>query len=173
MWIFLNDFFQKKSFRNTISVKQFGSRSGPMVCWAWSGSKMFAKVISRRQKLPLRGKELRGVDTFGSFSVIFYKGDNFATTCTCLLSCTPIPFWKRLCFSFREEIFQKGRKTIVIELHVPLLWKMYPFALNQPLCIATDKALFSSKKCWYLAYFSTKTCCGYSSEAPRQGASNE
>ena len=23
--------------------------------------------------------------------------------------------------------------------------------------IATDKALFSSKKCWYLSYFSTKT----------------
>ena len=29
------------------SVKQFGSRSGPTFCRAWSGSKLFAKVISR------------------------------------------------------------------------------------------------------------------------------
>ena len=38
---------QKNSCRNTISVKQFGSRSGQMFCRAWSGSKLFAKVISR------------------------------------------------------------------------------------------------------------------------------
>ena len=28
-------------------VKQFRSRSGPMFCWAWSWSKLIAKVISR------------------------------------------------------------------------------------------------------------------------------
>ena len=39
-------------------VKQFGSRSGPMFCRAWSGSKLFAKVFSRWQKLPLAGKAL-------------------------------------------------------------------------------------------------------------------
>ena len=31
------------------SVKQFESRSEPMFCRSWSGSKLFAKVISRRQ----------------------------------------------------------------------------------------------------------------------------
>ena len=31
------------------SVKQFGSRSGRTKCPAWSGSKLFAKVITRRQ----------------------------------------------------------------------------------------------------------------------------
>ena len=60
LWIFfffkLN--FQKKSFRNTLSVKQFGTRSGPTKCRAWSGSKLFAKDISRRQKLSLAWKEL-------------------------------------------------------------------------------------------------------------------
>ena len=39
-------------------VKQFGSRSGPTFCWAWSGSKLFAKVISRQQKSALASKEL-------------------------------------------------------------------------------------------------------------------
>ena len=39
-------------------VKQFGSRSGPTFCRAWSGSKLFEEVISRRQNLPLVGKEL-------------------------------------------------------------------------------------------------------------------
>ena len=31
------------------SVNQFGSRSGPTLCRAWSGSKLFVKVISRRR----------------------------------------------------------------------------------------------------------------------------
>ena len=43
------DSYKKKSIRNTISVKWFGSRSGPMLSQSWSGSKPFAKVISRRQ----------------------------------------------------------------------------------------------------------------------------
>ena len=38
------------SFRNTIlSIKQFGSRTGWMFCWAWSGSKLIAKVNSSQQ----------------------------------------------------------------------------------------------------------------------------
>ena len=39
--------------------------------------------------------------------------------------------------------------------------------------IALVKALFSIQKFWYFSYFFMKTCCGYSLEAPRQGASNE
>ena len=39
-------------------VKQFGSRSDPTFCQTWSGSKLIANVISRRQKSPLAGKEL-------------------------------------------------------------------------------------------------------------------
>ena len=41
--------FSKNSFGNTISVKHFRPRSGPTFCRSWSGSKLFAKVISRRQ----------------------------------------------------------------------------------------------------------------------------
>ena len=39
---FFKKFFQKQ-YRN---VKQFGSRSGLTLCRSWSGSKLFAKVIS-------------------------------------------------------------------------------------------------------------------------------
>ena len=40
----------KKSIKQTFqSVKLFRSRSGPTFCRAWSGSKLFAKVISRRR----------------------------------------------------------------------------------------------------------------------------
>ena len=39
-------FFFKLLFRNTISVKQFGSRSGPTFCHVRSGSKMFAIWLS-------------------------------------------------------------------------------------------------------------------------------
>ena len=42
--IFFENFFQEYHQ----SVKQFGSRSGPTSCRAWSGSKLFAKVINRR-----------------------------------------------------------------------------------------------------------------------------
>ena len=45
-WFFSKWAFSKNSPRNTISVKQFGSRSGPT---KWSGFKLFAKVISRRR----------------------------------------------------------------------------------------------------------------------------
>ena len=61
LWIFFLLTFSKKSFRNTIRVSnsldpdqaRHFSRSdlGPS-----SGSKLFAKVISRRQKSPLGGK---------------------------------------------------------------------------------------------------------------------
>ena len=44
------------------SVKQFGSRSDPTFCRAWSGSKLFAKVISRWHELPLAEKELNNVE---------------------------------------------------------------------------------------------------------------
>ena len=44
---FLIKFFQE----HYQSVNQFGSRSGLKFCQSWSGSKLFAKVISRPQKL--------------------------------------------------------------------------------------------------------------------------
>ena len=37
----------KRSFRNAISVKCFGSRSGPTFCWCLYGSKLLANVMSR------------------------------------------------------------------------------------------------------------------------------
>ena len=52
-WIFFllsADFFEKKNQEHSQGVKLLGSRSGP-------GSKLFAKVISRRQKTPLASKE--------------------------------------------------------------------------------------------------------------------
>ena len=60
----LNLNFQKFFHKHYQSVKQFGSRSGRTFCQPWSGSKLFAKVISRRQKLQLAKKELRAVRTY-------------------------------------------------------------------------------------------------------------
>ena len=44
-------------FKYHQGVKQYGSRSGPTFCRAWSWSKLLAKVISRWRKSPLVGKE--------------------------------------------------------------------------------------------------------------------
>ena len=52
-------FFQKIFQVYYQNVKQFGFRSGPTKCWNRSGSKLFAKVLSRWQKSPPAGKELR------------------------------------------------------------------------------------------------------------------
>ena len=61
-WFFFQNhnwfFFQNQPFRKIIihffewhqRVKQFGSRSGPTFCRTWSGSKLFAKIISRTQQ---------------------------------------------------------------------------------------------------------------------------
>ena len=55
-------FFFKQIFQEYHqSVKKFGPRFGPTICRAWSGSKLFAKVISRRQKSPLARKESSNV----------------------------------------------------------------------------------------------------------------
>ena len=43
--LWMLDFFQYHQ-----GVKQFGPRSGPTLCRAWSGSKLLVKVISRLQK---------------------------------------------------------------------------------------------------------------------------
>ena len=48
-WFFSKSTFFEKFFQKyQQSVKQFGSRSGPTFCRVWSGSKLSAKVISRR-----------------------------------------------------------------------------------------------------------------------------
>ena len=51
---FIEKFFQEYQ----LGVKLLGSRSSLTKCRAWSGSKLFAKVISRWQNSPLAGKEL-------------------------------------------------------------------------------------------------------------------
>ena len=56
-----------------------------------------------------------------------------------------------------------------------------PILAKSPVCkfpiilfIAPDKVFyFSTEKDWYLSYYSPKTCCGYSLEAPLRGPSNE
>ena len=53
---FKMNFFKKIFQEHYQSVKQFGSRSGPMFCQSWSGSKLFAKVMIRRQKSALARK---------------------------------------------------------------------------------------------------------------------
>ena len=51
--------FFKKFFQEHYQwVKRFGSKSGPTFCRSWSGSKLFAKVISRWQKSSLARNEL-------------------------------------------------------------------------------------------------------------------
>ena len=61
-WLSSADFFKINFFKILFQkhyqcVKQFGSRSGPAFCWSWSGSKIFAKVISWLQKSQLARKE--------------------------------------------------------------------------------------------------------------------
>ena len=47
------------TFANCLYPDQDQHNDGPRFCKSWSGSKLFAKVISRCQKLPLARKELR------------------------------------------------------------------------------------------------------------------
>ena len=58
MTFFKINIFKKFFHEHYQSVKQFGSRSGLTFCRPWSGSKRFAKLISRRQKSQQARKEL-------------------------------------------------------------------------------------------------------------------
>ena len=57
-----NNFFKIFFHEHNQHVKQFGSRPGPTYCLAVSGSKLFTKVISRRQMswLKISKKKVRG-----------------------------------------------------------------------------------------------------------------
>ena len=59
-WLLSKLTFIKKLFQEQYrSVTLFGSRSGPTSCGPLSGSKLFAKVISKRQKSPLASKDVK------------------------------------------------------------------------------------------------------------------
>ena len=66
-------FFSKINFFKKIfqeyhqSVKQFGFRSGPTFCQAWSGSKLFVKVISRWQ-VATSGERVNHEDSLDTLS---------------------------------------------------------------------------------------------------------
>ena len=82
-WVILHDFMlsadffkikiYEKFFLKNDQCQQFGSRSGQTFCWAWSGSKLFAKYYF--QNMPLTGKELKVVVTTNTLLVLnnFWK----------------------------------------------------------------------------------------------------
>ena len=65
---FQNEIFKEFFQEHYQSVKWFEPRSGPPLCRSWSGSKLFAKVISRRQKSLLARLEKKIICNFDSFS---------------------------------------------------------------------------------------------------------
>ena len=83
--IFLKLTFSKKYFRNTIRVSN-SLDPDQAQHFAKSGSKLFAKVISRRQKSPLVGKEL--TQQFHSTMKIWFNGSlkRFRETVVFLIS---------------------------------------------------------------------------------------
>ena len=81
--------FSKLSFR---SVKQFGSRSGPTYCWARSGSKLFTKIIRRRQT-SIAGKELKEtLPKSSDLIVIFLSGYTKSKCCKLWTCCNSLEY---------------------------------------------------------------------------------
>ena len=116
---FLKINFFKKSFRNTISVEQFRSRSVPKFCQAWSGSKLFAKVISRRQKLPLAGKCEVGIFDVISGIYIWYFWYIYTFYYFFMKTCCgyslEVP-WEALLMSIHSIGFYGGTEKIISEV---------------------------------------------------------
>ena len=82
------------------SVQRFGSISGPALCWAWSGSKLLAKIISRRQKWPMTDGELK----MGQLMNVWY------------LSRPPdkTAHWIYFCFSQPKYMFWVLNETVLL-----------------------------------------------------------
>ena len=98
LWIFFKiNFFKKKKKKkkNTKkqktkklydycqSVKQFRPRSGPTKRRAWPGSKLFAKIITRRLKSPLARKELTPSCWAKFICILFYYSSIVAEWMLC------------------------------------------------------------------------------------------
>ena len=98
-----------------------------------------------------------------------------------IVKCFSNNFWKYVSHIVRKwSLYIWETVKVQIHLHSQRVWSWHCLLLYSTVSIdhssryiALDKALFSTKKCLYFSYYSTKMCCGYSLEAPRQGTSNE
>ena len=61
----------------------------------------------------------------------------------------------QIAWNVKSYFLGKNKKKYFKMLSVEILLNM--LSINYILPIATDRALFSSEKCWYLSYFITKT----------------
>ena len=116
--------------------------------------------------------------------------------CTCMLIKTPIMIWwsraQSLCLYsvawcyfvwpwFTYLVIPGIAPTLqVFDLFKLLIILLFPVFGNPKkshgiiMSIAQDKALFSTKNCWYFfLFFHENICCGYSLEVPQWGVSNE
>ena len=121
-------------FFNTIrhpGVKKFGSRSGPTFCRSWSGSKLFAKVISRHS-----GQRVKYKTTCWYFlaktlaKVKFHLAPTFSTWLKCWLQqilsqgkpCMS-PFYIRGSSHFPASILSRANTALFLAggtgMHVP------------------------------------------------------
>ena len=95
---FFNNFFQEYYQH----AKLFWSRWGPTFCHSWSGSKLFAKVISRWQKLqPARKEFILGLMQEWT-KMLEYAGKNFG----------PKNF---VCFFHLLHIFKHAQDNFILE----------------------------------------------------------
>ena len=129
MFLSSTDFCFKINFKKFLqehyqSVKCFGSRSGPTFCWSWSGSKLFAEFICRRQKSPLARKELLSVGALSMVTALY------SLKCAC-------------CFHLCKYVFYLYRMPFwnILVCRIKLCSLSCPLALNVP--ITTKVVCFS------------------------------
>ena len=67
--------FKINFLKTFLLAKLFWYRSGKMLCWPWSRSKLFAKTISRWQNIVISMKELRPLEPWHviSYNVAFWQ----------------------------------------------------------------------------------------------------
>ena len=119
------NFFKKLFQKHYQNVKRFGSRSGPTFCRAWSRSKLFAKIMSRRQNSLLVGKgsPQSGLPCSYKLSLEVDQGKNKNMTPDpsekqfYALSCIVCNFWSSN-FRNKVSIFQEYSKNTQIQVNI-------------------------------------------------------
>ena len=126
-----------KSLSGIPSECQFGYKSDPMFCRTWSGSKLFAKVVSRQQKSPLVGKELKPETKFVAVDIHFSSKMSLLTFNVNCLSIIHINKNQNGCI-WKQRIHKRAKIGFIQSLRMQqlkfvklnFLWKSYNLGLN-------------------------------------------
>ena len=142
-WLFQNKNWEIQFFRNTIRVSNSldPDQAGHLFCQTWSWSKLFAKVISSRQKynkisliLTMPNSDKSYLKTVYNLIIISYFWEYTSKLLT----------FDRILYTLRYHTLDLWKDTLHTKIHVPYFRPLTGYSLHYDTLLETiDRILFT------------------------------